>query len=108
MGTAGRKGEWGTLVSQGTQGVGGAFTPIYEDVGAQVAGYGTALGEATQYGIATQDSVSGVLQGITNAGLVAQGSSAEQIEELVPGEAPEMTSGEVPNLPGATTVVLVP
>lgn len=68
---AGREGEWGTLVSQGTQSVGGAFTPVYESVGTQVAGYGTAVGEATQYGLATQDSVSGVLQGITNAGLVA-------------------------------------
>ena len=93
------------MVSQGTQGVGGAVQVVDESIGQQVAGYGTAVGNATQYGLDTDSAINGVVQGVTNAGIVAQGGD---VSRVVQGQVPVMTVNEVANIPGATIVALVP
>ena len=49
--TAGVQNEWGNMVTGATQGIGGAVEAVNADVGQQIAGYGTAVGSATQYGL---------------------------------------------------------
>ena len=89
---AGLEGRWGTMVTQGMQGAGGAVQVANANVGQQLTGYGTALGNATQYGLDTESAANGLIQGITNAGIVAQGGDVNQV---VPGTIPVVSNGVV-------------
>ena len=79
------------MVSQGTQGVGGAVQAENNNIGTQVSGYGTAVGSATQYGLDTNSAVNGVLQGVTNVGNVA----AENVQSYQGGDVSQAVQSEV-------------
>ena len=76
-----------------------------------MAGYGTAVGDATQYSIETGDAVIGVLLGAADASVVAgaQPTVIQELEAVAPGgQVPIATVEEVANIPGATIVALIP
>ena len=92
------------MVTQGMLGAGGAVQVVDPNIGQQLNGYGTAVGNATQYGLDTSSAANGIIQGITNAGVVAQGGDVNQV---VPGTLPVVSNGVV-QIPGQTSIQAIP